>query len=299
MPVTFDGLVALCGASSLGKKHSPSGSAVYFVRDSFRRQSDRELFYSQDTLRWRSTNIIIRAAGLISNVKQITIMDHRNIDFKGATVFPEKWHASKPVPLPYNWQFLLGLHERGYDFRILEAGGEAKKHVSSYLSKEKRNVSLSIRSADFRRSRDTNIRDWVELYNHLESIGYHCVVVPDQMGAISGATLPFPADRILSSAAIDLELRLALYESCFGNLTWTGGHSSVLWLSQSNFLNFGSFNSNSYISDEKYWQTHGISIDQNIPFFLKNQIYDWKNAPDVTSKHLIDASSLYLERLHV
>ena len=299
MPVTFDGLVALCGAASMGKVLSTEGSAVYFVRDAYRKLSDRDLSYDDDIKKWRSTNIIIRAAGLIPNVKQIHVMDHRDINFHGASVFPKDWRSDKPIPLPYDWQFLLHLHENGADFRLLESGGQARRYISNHLSQVKLNVSLSIRSADFNQSRDANIQDWVALYHHLEAIGYHCIIVPDQSVAISGAVLPFPPDRVVSSAAIDLELRLALYESCYGNLTWTGGHSSVLWLSRSNFLNFGSLNSTNFISNEKYWRSHGISTEKNIPFFLKNQIYDWRDAPDVTRNYLIDTSCSYLESLNV
>ncbi len=299
MPVTFDGLVALCCAASLAAECPDKFCSIHFVRDSYRRLSDRDIHYDDSVKRWRSSNILTRGAGLIDIVNQVTVMDHRNLSFIDEDIYPAKWRADKPLPLPYSWKAIRFLHEQNIDFRRLKSGVEAKRGIKSYLSKNRKNVSLSIRNADFRQSRDSNIQNWVELFNYLEHIGYHCIIVPDQNTALSSQSTPFPTERVNWAAAIDLELRLALYESCFGNLTWTGGHSSIMWLSHSSFLNFGSLNSSSFISDEQYWHSHGVSTRENISCFLKNQIYDWKEASEVTLAHLIDKSCSYLENMDV
>ena len=298
MPITFDGMVALCCAASIPKKEGLKAS-IHFVRDTYRAQTPRDRTYDDHTKKWRSTNILLRGAGLINNVSQITVTDHRSMEFNTKALIPPEWRANKPVPLGYTWKTMRALHESGYDFRLLRSGIQAKRHIKNYLSTTKSNVSLSVRSADYDSSRNTNIDDWVGLYNYLESAGYHCIIVPDQSSALSGEILPFPPERVMTSAAIDLELRLALYESCYGNIGWSGGQCSIQWLSRVSFLIFGALNSNSPIADKRYWRDYGFSIKENNPLFLNNQFYDWKDAKRITLDHLIEKSCLYLKSLEV
>tara|TARA_B100001059_G_scaffold189256_1_gene191884 strand:+ start:11396 stop:12337 length:942 start_codon:yes stop_codon:yes gene_type:complete len=301
MPITFDGLVAMCGAAALMQAHPFESDfcSVFFIRDSYRNMSDRDRDYDESIKRWRSQNILIRGAGLIENVRQVSTLDHRDITFDKQLLHPAAWTSETPRPLPYSWDFIRLLDQKKLDFRLLRAGQQARNFMSSYLSGVKKNISLSIRSADYRRTRDTNLDDWLALYNQLENSGYHCVIIPDQQMALSGETSIFPRERVALSAGLDLELRLALYESCHGNITWTGGHSSILWLSNCSFINFGSLNSASFISDERYWANQQISTTDNIPFFRPDQIYDWREASLVDSQYLIESSIVYLESLNV
>ena len=303
MPVTFDGVVALCGAAALATD-APAGDnlcTITFVRDSYRQVSQRDRDYSEPIKKWRSENILVRAAGLIKNVKAVTISDTRDVRIaKEDLLYPFDWSPDSPKPLPYNWQMLNFLDNKGVDFRLMKSGSQALEFMRSYLSDDKKNVSLSVRAADYNENRDSKLEDWKSLYRSLEDAGYHCVIIPDQKLAMSGDKSFFPRERVAWSAAIDLELRLAIYESCYGNITWTGGHSSILWLSQCNFINFGSLNSSLQISNNWYWNTYSeISTDTNIPFFLKNQIYDWTEASEVTQEYLIERSHRYLDDVHV
>ena len=301
MPITFDGLVALCGAAAMAQVH-PSDSdlcSVFFIRDSYRNMSDRDKDYDESIKRWRSQNILIRGAGLIGNVRQVSTLDHRDVTFDKQHLHPEAWTSQTPHPLPYSWGLIRLLNQKNLDFRLLRAGQQARNFMSAYLSGTKKNISLSIRSADYRQSRDAKLDDWLDLYNHLENRGYHCTIVPDQQMALSGDTSIFPRERVALSAGLDLELRLAVYESCDGNITWTGGHSSILWLSNCSFINFGSLNAASFISDERYWAHYQISTNDKIPFFRDDQIYDWREASLVDSQYLITSSMAYLENLNV
>lgn len=295
-PLTFDAAVYLATACGTAQAAGFPTVDLTIVANSFRNLSIREKAYDLATRQWRLLNIVHRLATLLPAVRSVIL--HRAGTLSLPEVrFPPYYDPRKPDKLPYSSLNLIHVFKNGGNVQPFRPSAYAAAWAETQFRARERAIVLSVRRSDFNHQRDASLDDWYELHRFLVAAGYEVLVIPDQADALQGGPIYGYDWRVCTPAALDLDLRLALYKHCHANLAWTGGHTSLMWLSRSRFRIFGCYHSENFLSNTDYFKEHGLEVGVQPPWFEPGQEYDWLDSKDVTRDYLIAESARYLERM--
>lgn len=115
-----------------------------------------------------------------------------------------------------------GTQTEGYDHLgyspgpVFRASPFARETVAKYLRRFRRPVSISMRNSTFQPSRNSNWAEWHKVADWLIKNHYAPIFVPDIEDALTGSMAYAPA-------ALNADIRLALYEQCELNLMTNHG----------------------------------------------------------------------------
>lgn len=293
-PITFDSAVAFAVAAAFGRLRGFRGMKVNIIASRFRIMSERERSYDMGTRQWRLNNIILRLATLIPFVADIELVR----DQVPELVEPKWPHDYDPADpkskIPYLFGTLNKISALGGDVQVYRNTAYSQKWAESILPVREKSIVLAIRNADHDASRDSKLDDWFALYKHLSQKGFDVVVIPDQgdvLGANYSSTYPW---RICIPAAMDIELRLALYRNSVMNFAWSSGNTALLYLSDASFTIFGVLNSKSTMASVARLNNFGITVGQQPQWFKEHQAFLWRDAAEVEASYLIESAEAVL-----
>ncbi|MBI5921861.1 MAG: tetratricopeptide repeat protein [Betaproteobacteria bacterium] len=294
-PTTFDAAVILAIACGYAQVKNYDAMDVTVLATKYRLSSERDLKMDSSTRDWRTLNIVFRLATLIPRVRNITLHRH------GKLVLPKMFYPENPVPgedrvFIDQYPLLARTFLDGADVQVYRPSKRALQWARCQFTKPDRSIVLSIRNVDLHDRRNANIQDWLLLYQHLMNKGFDVVVIPDQNDALGDGAGIDLGWKLAIPAAVDLDLRLALYNSCRMNFSWSGGQSLLLWLSPAPFRIFGLLNRHSLLTNASALNRVGPAVGSQPPFFQPNQQILWEDASDVTAEFLIsEADKALLE----
>jgi hypothetical protein len=291
-PLTFDAAIYFAIAIGTLRAEGYSCFNVHILAQGYRKLTPREKTYSMETRRWRLVNIILRLPLLIPGVANVYFTRHPPI-LLGDPRFPKDFDPSRETHFPYSAEELFNAGRSGINLRVYEASGYARSWARARLGQGKA-IVLTLRAADIHTERDAPRDMWFALYQHLCRLGYRVFVIPDQHDVLFQRTFETFGWNSIPEAAIDMDLRLALYQECHAVIGWSGGNAALLWLSNCRFLLFGLLNGNAWVSNAEYFTTRGITVGEQPPFLLPHQQIDWTDAVNLTAERLIARSQVFL-----
>jgi hypothetical protein len=292
-PITFDSAVFLATAVGAGQLAGFSRFEVHIVANAFRNVTPRERSYDLAQKIWRLNNIVMRLARLIPQVEGVGVWQGSEL-YLSPHRYPDNYDPNRPVATSYGFPGLLSVFKAGGDPQPFRASDYARAWAKNRLGGDE-TIVMAVRSGDFNQNRDANLVQWFELYKHLTQKGLKVVVIPDQFDVLFGRTAWQFGWDLAPEAAIDLDLRLALYQSCHANVAWTGGHTALMWLSKSRFIIFGSWNQSNYVSTSEWYESQGVPVGSHPPFLQKDrQVFDWREAGSVSTDYLVSESERFL-----
>ena len=211
-PPTFDILSFLAEAERKRKAGGYDCLDVVFQPGPMRGFRDDELPPSTEQREWMLHRICVPACRLVPSVRNVTVLKQRApID---GDVFPE-WTLDN-VASHYGTQFWKGD----------KPGFRASDAARAYVAKRFRHyVTITMRETDYWPARNSVKPEWTKVEAWLKARGFDVVVVPDT--AVGG-----------SEFAVDLDLRMALYEGAVVNLGVSNGPMALCYLTDAPYIVF-------------------------------------------------------------
>ena len=129
-------------------------------------------------------------------------------------IFPEKYRIKKPVerqkPI---WNVLVA--NQGFNLQFLRSTPQALEYVREWINltcSGKKLVTITIRNSFHQVRKNTDPGPWIAFANKIQKDGFYVIVIPDTNVALHSPTPEFQHLFHFPVAAVNLEIRMALYE---------------------------------------------------------------------------------------
>ncbi|PCJ19736.1 MAG: hypothetical protein COB04_05355 [Gammaproteobacteria bacterium] len=273
-PATFDFGSFLVIAECLRQANDYSEIMVNILTNEFRAKTNRDIHTPAFEKRWRINNIMEGISRLLPSITGLNISRKPAKDVSGM-IFPQDWTAEykKGLDSPYAPKLIKQLYDLGASPRVFCASEYARSSINSLYSNNY--CTLTLRNSRYQLERNTDLAVWYQFYQYVEAAGYQVVVIPDQEDLLSGQLYMKYPWQSFDVAAMDLDLRFALYENSVANFCSSNGPCSLLFYSDCPVYQFDQLKGKQ--TDEKFWQPFlGFNVGSNYPWSKANQIMTWK-----------------------
>jgi hypothetical protein len=304
-PPTFDFLVFLALAELARRRRGLEALRVIFVpgqADGFRAFTPRDRMFERGRKEWRLHNVLAPACRLVSASLEPVLCTNREeaLRFEGlaaGAVFPEGYRVDRPL-VDYHLGGLLHIGSKGVEVRVLEAPAQALVLIRRWLTRHAPGrpvVTISLRESDFEPERNSDAASWVRVAQWLEDKGFMPVIVPDTEALLNGAGEWRGTGAVCHPAALNLELRAALYAESHLNLMLSGGNAFLCVLSaRARYVMFLRVIESLYIWSDAGHRRHGMVPGEQLAFAGEFQRAAW--AGDGYEQVVAEAQAM-LERI--
>lgn len=283
-PITFDAAVYFAFAIAKCRLAGFQRFDIHVVANTFRRATPRDKAYDDSIKNWRLNNIILRLPRLIPGVENIFLYTSNEINLLSPR-FPEDYNPGISGTFPYLYPALLSIYRCGGNVKIYQATEFANSWARARID-EGKTVIIALRNADFDIERDTDLDVWSTVYHSLSAEGFKVLVIPDHMDCLFQKKYENYPWKTCAEAALDVDLRLALYTNAIATIGGVGGHTAPLWLSNSVFALFGILNNKSPVSSMAFLRRMGFSPHSQPPFFNSAQFLDWTDSKLLSAQYI-------------
>ncbi len=232
----------------------------------FRNESSREQVMSEPEKRWRFENIILGVTQLLPSLGGLNVTEEEGGEFD----WPETDDAGR---IPYFNRHLAEVSRLGANARVFRA-----PEFAHQLTKVgDRYVTLTLRMSRYFPDRNINLTAWHGFFKYLAAKKVNVIVIPDQEDVLAFqhyAKFQWP---IYLPAALDLRLRLALYEKAIANFGSSNGPVMLAMMSECPMCLFdpmrGGVNKPDYLVD-----TNGFALGGQLPWRRPDQTIVWQDS---------------------
>ncbi len=286
-PITFDFLWFLAGAE-IARQHV-GADAVHVVivpgrDDGVRRERpDYDRTVDSKARRARIGNVLIPATGLLPSITGVTLASTREqaaqlATLAGAATFPADYEVGAPV-YPGARYCLAASRSGGAQIAALRATAADLRAVEDWLAAKgcrARIVTITLRAYGYMNARDSNLAAWIAFAQQLDPARFSAVFVPDTEQVLSGLPDALRGCTIFPEAAINVGLRMALYERAFLNLGVNSGPMGLCWLNdRTRYLTFKLLTPSVPQATPEYVASHGFELGKSLPFATPWQKWVW------------------------
>lgn len=238
-PLSFDFLHFLCACHTFsggGHIHAvicPGGREGWRTKLEVKPIDDAER-------RWRLDHMLVPLARMMGC--SVTVAPDRGMagamsgGAENPSLLPVRWSPETPNRL-YDFSILLKTIRMGYKppFRASE---KARRFVGQMLD-GRPVVTITLRETHTP-TRNSNLTTWLKVAYQLERRGYQAVIVPDTEKLMGNLPSEYRGTVThCPMAALDLDIRMALYERATLNLSRSGGPFMLAVLAGTPYLFFG------------------------------------------------------------
>jgi len=289
-PITFDVLWFLVGAEIQRQRLGLPDIRLVIVPGPDgglrRERDDYEMVSDADARRLRIRDLLVPAASLLPTISAVTITESRGEAAglcigAGTSVFPSGYEPAIPVysGAPF---CLAAVKYFGQSVASLRASASHLSEIDRWLVMQGgrgRIVVITLRAYGYMPARNSNLAAWIGIANQLRDEGYWPVFVPDtdqiRDGRLPQELAGFP---IAANAALDVRLRMALYERAWLNLGVNGGPMGLCWLNErTRYITFKIITRDVPQTTPEYVASHGFVLGRSLPFATSFQKWVWAN----------------------
>ena len=286
-PVTYDICWALAGAERLRRLRGLDSVHVVFVAGPHgglrEERPDYEAVVTPDARRRRLHEILIPLVGLLPSSNGFSYCSSRvQATFLriivGNNVYPERYWPALPIR---HWpNDLLEAARRREKIPLpLRSTPVASQAISRWLkvsAAERPIVTITLREYDYMPARNSNVEAWLGFGRDLARQGVVVVVVPDTEQALSKSSEPGDELVWMPQVALDVDLRMALYECAWLNMMVnTGPHLLCMFNETCHYLMFKILTEGVPQTTAEFMRDLGFEIDQSPPFSTAYQRWIW------------------------
>lgn len=273
-PVTFDFAIFLAVCEYYRRSTGCDSIALTIRNKEFRNRTPRDKHTSLAEKQARVYGILLPCCALLPSVTTVTLTDQ--VD--GQHIFPPAIDPAVGFYTAYLARALVEVWEPAHgDPRCLTAPARAKDLVAARYPKPY--VTLTLRTSTHAPERNPVIEDWKMFARWLEEQGYWPVFVPDTEVVLRYDPAAHPSGRFAVdiAAALDVRLRLALYEGAIMNVGSSNGPIGMAFFSKAPLLQFDHLRSSKF--DAAQWQElNGFAVGGQFPWSAPNQRMRWVNS---------------------
>lgn len=197
-PLTYDFTHWLAAVERQRRESGEKEVRVRFVMGE-RLVTERDQHFTPERKAWRLHNLLVPLCRLLPCVSSYEIGREGEQNFS--------YHPPRPVKPE----------------TFLKASGAAESLIASWLRTDKRVVTITIRQSDLQTARNSNLEEWRRVAAWLRERNYLAVFVPDTEALMMGEPMDYGDFRVCQPAAMNPDIRLALYERATLNCFTSGG----------------------------------------------------------------------------
>lgn len=254
-------------------------------------------FFSLDEMNYRVTHLLFPLVKLVDPTASLHYcndrLEARRLFNIATHVFPEQHNFLRPVARHYFYEF----------FDYIDSGVEHRKITSSLFYQNKvfqwfdnnninrdKVITITLRESTAHANRNSVLSEWEKVATAFSNSGYCVVIIRDTAQAL--ITLGWRNVAEFSAAAIDVELRTALYETSIINLGVCNGPAMICALSaKCRYLLFGMYEKSCTSNTYEHLERVGISKGENRIRGASNKQYiSWLSE---TSENIISEVNKY------
>ena len=273
-PITFDFVYFLSAAVAYSKQFALNYIDLVVVADAWRVLTPREKAYTDTERIWRLWNLIAQVVQICPHVRNFTIQKSPLMSIN-PDCYPANYNPRSNFITPYNVRDVAGFHEGGIDVKCFKSSKMSRNFAGLTVNDGRNFITFSPRTAGFDNVRDSDLRNWYEAYKVLSGKGYDIILIPDQDDVLSERLYTKYPWRAVPEAAMSLDLKLGLYESCACNIVSSGGNVGPLIFSGSPFSIVKTVNEGSHVASAKYFAAQGFPVGSQYPWFSDKQRFTW------------------------
>lgn len=231
-PVTFNFCETLSMAILHKQKLGLQHLYVVFVPGPYhglRKESeDYECIIDVHSRLWRKRNILFPLTGLMPSCVGFTDCatraeaDHLIMQMPHNNVYPPGYSTIFPKYI----SFYKGAQSYTLDTMALKATMRAMQYIAEWLKPQLRGrklIVITLRQYSYMAARNSNIEAWANFSKSLDPQLYFIVIVPDTEMAMQKPELALSEFEHFNEACWNIDLRAALYESAYLNLSVNTG----------------------------------------------------------------------------
>ena len=133
-------------------------------------------------------------------------------------------------------------------------------------------VTITVRQSTIEPRRNSNIPAWIEFADELKALGFNPVFIPDT----EFQDERFGSHQVSKRASVDVQYRLALYETAVLNMGVNNGPVVLCLLSRRPLLYFKPITEGVYPTSPEFWaKANGIPVGSQPPWFSRDQKIVW------------------------
>lgn len=285
-PITYDFCFSLINAELIRARRRLDHIEVVIVpgpADGLRTEDeDYETAVDPENRRWRIANILLPLCRLVPSVSGVTLCATRRQatairGLSGTHLYPRDYWPR--FPRPHTPNEVLDAARGGKIARPFRAPEQARRYVRRWLLPVagRRAVTITLRQYEFMPRRNSNLVAWGKLAEFLEGEGFAPVFVPDADAAFDPLPDVIKKFPVFTDAAMNVELRMALYEAAWLNMLVNNGPFGCAAFSDSPYLMFKILTPGVRMTCQAYMKSLGYEIGVTPPFCSPFQKWVWED----------------------
>ncbi len=288
-PITFDFLWYLSGAEIMRRRRGLSRIHVVIVpgpvKGLRKERADYDHVIDAAARRARIDDILVPACRLLPSVAGVTVATSREQAAALCTgaegrVFPTDYLPG--APMFSGAPFCLAAAREGEEVGVLQATASDLRVVEEWLAVHCRRggrvVTITLRAYGYMPARDSNLAAWIAFARRLDPARFSVVFVPDTYQARGTLPPELAGMTVYTNAALDVGLRMALYERAYLNLGINSGPMGLCWLNRrTRYITFKQLTPGVPQATPEYIASHGFELGYSLPFAHEGQRWVWEN----------------------
>ena len=289
MPVTFDFLWFLVG-TDVARRQAGRGSVHIVIvpgpDEGLRREDlDYELAVAPAARKARIMNILVAACPFLSSMSGVTVASSREqaallVQAAADKVFPERYRSDMPRR-PQVKDHLEAYRRGGGELAVIRATDSDLAVADRFLAEVaqgRRVVTITLREYNYMTARNSNLKAWAAFAERLDRSQYAVVVVRDTDFCFAAPPAELAGLTIFDAAAVNLGLRMALYERSYINLGVNNGPMCLCWLNaRARYITFKILTEGVPQTTVEYMTFLGFEIGRSLPFANSTQKWVWED----------------------
>jgi hypothetical protein len=239
----------------------------------------------QQSRQWRFRNIVMPITALLRSSQGITVCSSRAqadaIILSTKNHFPERQLLAQRQPgLSAMYRDIVSTLTLGSDYAGLQSTTQGLRYIDNWISQYahgRRLIVITLRQYRVDPQRNNDLDAWISFARELDSTIYAPVFVPDTDHAYDDSRARLTDFLILDAAAWSLEIRMALYQRAYLNMTVNTGPATLCVLSSAcRYLMFKITVPDVHLASERVLLEYGFQPGQDPPFTTPFQKWVWE-----------------------
>ena len=235
-----------------------------------------------DTWNWNIYNVIVPLTQFIHSLSATTITKPNEFTenlIRHKDCFPAGYSAESPVAAYSLKKLTKTIRQAGFKPDI-SSTKKAREFIGLWLEKnclrDSKLVTVTLRQSIGYLDRNSSIDQWLLFSDYLKENGYTPVILKDTYSLFNPDQEVLDKYLTFDMASLNLELRMALYESAYVNIGLANG--PLVLCNYSNhipYLVHMKLNDNYWATLPRYLAEMGLPVGTQFPLAKKNQVLGW------------------------
>ncbi|MBG04572.1 MAG: hypothetical protein CMM59_10925 [Rhodospirillaceae bacterium] len=283
-PISFDFTVFLTLAELARNRSKAQRMRVVIVpgkQDGFRQD---DAAYSSDNKLWRLHNIVLPATTLLETDVAVDLCTERSAasdieESHTGPIFPEGYSVQSPIS-DFFLSGVIAAAARNEKVPSFHASSQAKDYMTRWLSHRaqgRKPVTITLRESDYNENQNSNKDAWLKFADGLDIEKFVPIFIRDTERTFDANDRDFDRFDVCIPAAVNLQLRMALYELSWINMMVPNGPGELCrHCSATRYLYFKVITGDGDTTSKVLIASQGLELGGQLPYATQFQRLVWE-----------------------